>query len=328
MPTNLPPEYFEVDRRYRAATSPAEKADLLEELLGTIPKHKGTDKLRADLRRKLSKLKSATQTKKGLTKRQSAFHIDPEGSGQVVLVGPPNVGKSALLAALTNATPEVSDAAFTTWTPTPGMMPMENIQIQLVDTPSLNREFVEPEMMNLIRRADLILLVVDLQTDPVQQLEDSLALLEEYRIVPLRRQGRCGEEQRVMFKPLLVVANKNDDESSDENLEIFRQLLEDDWPVLPVSAATGRHFDRFKRSVYERLDIIRIYSKPPGAEPNFDSPFVMRRGGTVEDFAKKVHQDFYENLKSARVWGSATHDGLMVSRDHVLEDGDVVELRI
>jgi ribosome-interacting GTPase 1 len=328
MPTNLPPEYFEVDRRYRAATSPAEKAELLEELLSTIPKHKGTDKLRADLRKKLSKLKSAAQTKKGLTKRQSAFHIDPEGSGQVVLVGPPNVGKSALLAALTNAAPEVSDAAFTTWTPAPGMMPMENIQIQLVDTPSLNREFVEPEMMNLIRRADLILLVVDLQTDPVQQLEDSLALLEEYHIVPLRRQGQYGEERRVIFKPLLVVANKNDDEDSDENLEIFRQLLEDDWPVLPVSAATGRHFDRLKRSVFERLDIIRIYSKPPGAEPNFDSPFVMQRGGTVEDFAKKVHQDFYENLKSARVWGSATHDGLMVSRDHVLEDGDVVELRI
>ncbi|NIM97892.1 MAG: GTP-binding protein, partial [candidate division Zixibacteria bacterium] len=90
-----------------------------------------------------------------------------------VVVGPPNVGKSALVAALTNATPEVADFPFTTWTPTPGMMPVENIQIQLIDTPPLNRDYMEPELLDLIRRADLVLLVVDLQTDPVQQLEET-----------------------------------------------------------------------------------------------------------------------------------------------------------
>jgi len=328
MPTNLPPEYFEVDKRYRAARSPAEKVALLEELISTIPKHKGTDKLRADLRRRLSKLKTASQSRKGAGRRGSAFRIEKEGAGQVVVVGPTNVGKSALVTALTNATPEVADSPFTTWKLIPGMMPMENIQIQLVDTPPLNRDFVEPELLNLIRRSDLILLVVDLQTDPVQQLEDAITLLEEHRIVPPHLKDRYPEGRRLAFIPLLVLANKNDDENSDENLEILRELIGDDWPLLPVSAATGRNLERLKRVVFERLEIIRIYSKAPGEEPNLSAPFVLQKGGTVAEFAKKVHQDFFDNLKAARVWGSAVvYDGQMVRRDHVLQDGDVVELR-
>ncbi|MGB3905604.1 MAG: GTPase, partial [Anaerolineae bacterium] len=201
MPANLPPEYFEAEKGYRAARSTADKIARLEELLRTIPKHKGTDKLRADFRRRLSKLKATDQARKRPGRRESAFHIDREGAGQVVVVGPTNVGKSALVAALTNATPEVVDAPFTTWEPTPGMMPMENVQIQLIDTPPLNTEFVEPELLDLIRRSDLILLVVDLQTDPIQELEDTIALLQEHRIVPQRLRDRYTEQQGLTFIP-------------------------------------------------------------------------------------------------------------------------------
>lgn len=144
MPTNLPPEALEAEQRYRAAKSVAEKIATLEEFISLIPKHKGTDKLRADLRRRLSKLKAeATQARKKVSKRDSAFHIEKEGAGQAVIIGPANVGKSALVATLTNATPEVSPAPYTTWEPTPGMMPIENIQVQLVDTPPLDRDYVE-----------------------------------------------------------------------------------------------------------------------------------------------------------------------------------------
>ena len=333
MPTNLPPEAIEAERRYRAAQSVAEKITTLEEFLSTIPKHKGTDKLRANLRKRLSKLKASSQVRKGVSTRDSAFGINKEGAGQVVLVGPTNVGKSALVAALTNATPQVAASPYTTWTPTPGMMPIEDIQVQLIDTPPLDREYVKPELMNLIRRSDLILLVVDLQTDPVQQLEDTIALLEEHRIVPRRLQDRYADERRLTFIPLSVLANKNDDETLDENFEIFCELLkesiEDDCPLLPVSATTGRNLERLKRVVFEQLEIIRVYSKAPGKTPDHDAPFVLKKGSTVAEFAGKVHQDFYEKLKSARVWGSATlYDGQMVRRDHVLQDGDVVELRI
>ena len=328
MPTNLPPEALEAEQRYRAAKSVAEKIACLEEFISTIPKHKGTDKLRADLRRRLSKLKSSSQSRKGVSKRDSPFRIDKEGAGQAVVVGPPNVGKSALVAALTNATPEVADYPFTTWTPTPGMMPVENVQIQLIDTPPLNRDFVEPELMDLIRRSDLILLVVDLQADPFHQLEDSIALLQEQRIVPCCKKDRYPEGQRLTCVPLLVLANKCDDENTCEDFEIFRQLLEEDWPLLPVSATTGRNLEGLKQAVFERLEIIRIYSKPPGREPDLSAPFILKKGCTVAEFAGKVHQDFFEKLKAARVWGSAAYDGQMVQRDHLLCDGDVVELRI
>ena len=328
MPTNLPPECLEAEERYRAATSPEEKITRLEEWLSTIPKHKGTDRLRADLRRRLSKLKAAPHTRKSTGKQTSAFHIDREGAGQVVLVGPTNVGKSALLAALTNATPEVADYPFTTWAPTPGMMPVEDVQIQLIDTPPLNREAVEPELIDLIRRSDLILLVVDLQTYPIEQLEETIAFLQGHCIVPRHLQERTTEPAGLTFIPLLVLVNKNDDESSDADLEVLCELLGDEWPLLPVSAATERHLDRLKRAVFEGLEIMRIYSKPPGKEPDLSAPFVLKKGSTVAELAGQVHQDFLKNLKSARVWGSAAYDGQMVGRDHVLQDGDVVELRI
>ncbi len=328
MPTNLPPEATEAERRYRAATTIEEKIATLEEFISLIPKHKGTDHLRADLRRKLSKLRAAARTRKGVKKQASPYHIDREGAGQAVLVGPPNVGKSSLLAALTNATPEISPAPFTTWEPTPGMMDVENVQVQLIDTPPLNPEYVDPEMLNLIRRIDLILAVVDVQTHPEEHLAETVDILAKHRIAPLHHRDRYAPEQRIVFKPTLVLVNKCDDEETDELFEIFCALLEDEWPLLPVSAATGRNFERLGREILDRLGVIRIYSKAPGKEPDFRAPFVMRAGATVEEFARQIHLDFYEKMKAARVWGTGVYDGQLVGRDHVLHDGDVVELRL
>ena len=328
MPTNLPPEYFELEKRYKLAKSPAEKADILEEILSVIPKHKGTDHLRADYRRQLSKLKSEARTQKGAVIQQSAFRIRREGAGQVVVVGAANVGKSMLVDALTNATPEVSPAPYTTWTPTPGMMPIENVQVQLIDTPPLDREYIEPELIDLIRRSDMILIVVDLQTHPVEQLETTVEILRENRIHPLHLKTEKDEKKIASFIPFFVLANKCDDESLDEICEIFCELLEVEWPMLSVSAKTGRNLDRLKQVVFKQLKIIRVYSKAPGEEPDYEHPFVMKQGGTVEEFAGKIHQDFMEDLKFARVWGSSAFDGQMVQRDYLLQDGDVVELKI
>lgn len=329
MPTNLPPEAQDAEKRYRQAQTTAEKIAALEEFIALIPKHKGTEHLVGDLRKKLSKLRAGPQGGKTTSsRRESAYHIDREGAGQVAVVGHANVGKSALVVALTNASPEVSPAPFTTWTPTPGMMPVENVQIQLIDTPPLSAEFVEPALMDLLRRVDLILLVVDVQTDPFRHLEESAALLEENRIVPRHRKDRYPEDRRWAFKPFLVLANKADGPECDEDFAIFRELLDEDWPLMPVSAATGRNLEPMKQAVFKALGIIRIYAKPPGREPDFSAPFVIRKGGTVEDFAAAVHRDFLRDLKAARLWGSAAFDGQMVPRDHVLHDGDVVELRV
>jgi uncharacterized protein len=328
MPTNLPPDYYEVEKRFRAAQFPAEKVALLEEMISIVPKHKGTDHLRADLRKQLSKLREEAQSKKKQGGRHSVFFIEKEGAGQVAVIGPTNTGKSTLVNALTNASPEISPAPFTTWIPTPGMMVYENTQFQLVDTPPLDRDFIEPGLMDLVRRADLILLVVDLQEDPIEQMEKALPLLGEYRIFPPHMEGKVETLKRPSFIPIILAVNKWDDESLDELFELCCGLLECELPLLPVSALTGRNFGTLKRMVYEALEVLRVYAKPPGQEADLERPFVLKKGSTVVDMAAMIHKDFYENLKAARVWGTQVFDGQMVKRDYVLQDGDIVELRI
>ena len=328
MPTNLPPEYYEAEERFRAAGSAEEKIACLEEVLATIPKHKGTDKLRADLRRRLSKLKAGLGAKKKGARHASVYHIEKEGPARVVVIGAPNVGKSALVATVTHATPKVSEYPFTTWTPTPGMMPVRDIHIQLVDTPALSREHVEPELFGLIRGADFVLLLVDLQARPIQQLDDTIELLKENRIALRGEEDGLAEHGGPTLLTCLVAVNKDDDSSWDEEFDVFRELLEDRWPLLPISAQTGRNLERLRETLFERLELMRVYSKVSGKKADLTAPFVLKKGGTVAEFAAKVHKDFVTKLKTARVWGTDVHDGQQVGRDHPLHDGDVVELHV
>ncbi len=329
MPTNLPPDYFEIEKRFRAAETIEEKIEALQEMMSVVPKHKGTDHLRADLRRKLAKLKEEAQSRKSSGRRDSAFRIPKAGAGQAVLVGPTNTGKSALMAALTGAEAEVSPVPHTTWEPLPGMMPVENVLVQLIDTPPLSQDYVEPRLKELIRRADLVLLVIDLLQDPIAQLEECAAILESYRILPSHRPAdNPPTEGAYKTMPFLVLVNKCDDDEGEELYRIFCELMEEKWPCLPVSALTGRNLDRLKREVLQTLDVIRVYTKAPGKEPDLEHPFVLKKGATVADLAGKIHKDFLEKMKTARVWGRAVYSGQMVQRDYVLQDGDVVEILI
>jgi ribosome-interacting GTPase 1 len=328
VPANLPPAYFEAEKRFRESKTPAEGIAALEEMLAIMPKHKGTDKLKADLRRRISKLKSKQQQKKKVGRRDRSYTIDREGVGQVVLLGTPNVGKSSLVAALTNADPPVADFPHSTWKPTPGMMYFENVQIQLIDMPPISKEYTEPWLLDMARRADIILVVVDVQTDPIQQLEETVSFLKDNRIAPLGMADLCEVTDHWTFVSFLVVANKSDDQSTEENFEIFKSLVEDDWSLIPVSAKTGHNFDLLRQTLFTNLEIIRVYTKVPGKEPDRKAPFVLKKGSRLEDLASKIHKDFLEKLKYAKVWGKGVYDGQMVQRDHVLQDGDVVELHI
>ena len=326
MPTNLPPDYFEIEKRYRQASTVEEQIELLEEMYSVVPKHKGTDHLRADLRRRLSKLREAAQVQKSVSKRESAFRIDRAGAGQVIVVGLTNVGKSALVEALTEATPEVSEVPNTTWEPLAGMMPIDDIQVQLIDTPPLSREFVEVGLREMIKRADLILVVVDLQASPDQQHQETIEILRQYHIAPRHQSERYAGERGVTVRPFLVLANKCDDPGLVELFDLYCELCEEEWPALPVSARTGFNFERLKELVFEQLEIVRVYSKVPGKDPDLSKPFVVKKGCTVEELAGKIHKDILRNLKMARVWGKAVYDGQSVHRNYVLQDGDIVEL--
>jgi ribosome-interacting GTPase 1 len=207
------------------------------------------------------------------------------------------------------------------------MMPVNNVQVQLIDTPPLDRDYLEPELFDLIRRADFILLVINLETFPDRQLHQSTDTLLEHNIVPLHLKEQYQGEQRMTFVPLLVLANKCDDESSCEVFDVFTELLDEYWPLLPISAKSGYNLAQLKQTVFDQLGIIRVYTKVPGKDPDLNEPYVCDKGTTIEELAQKIHHDFYENLKSARVWGSSAFDGQMVQRDYVLQDEDIVELR-
>ena len=321
MPANLTPQYLEADRKFKSATTPQNKLLALEEMLATIPKHKGTEKMQADLKRRIAKLRAQTQQRKGAARGRPSFHVDKEGAGQIVMVGAPNVGKSTVLRALTNAQPEIADYPFTTRVPLPGMMTYENIQVQLVDLPPITLEFSEGWLFAIIRTADAAALVVDLSTDDLLvQTEQVQSVLGQAKLAIAAAAGEPNEKRG------LVVANKLDAPGAAARLVLLREFLGDRLPVFPVSATYGTGVEELRRALFEVLGVIRVYSKPPGRKADTATPFILRRGATVLDAAEAIHRDFVARLKYARLWGQDEYQGQMVGRDHVLEDGDVLEL--
>jgi ribosome-interacting GTPase 1 len=325
MPANLPPQYFEAEKRYRSAKEPEDKIAALEEMLAIMPHHKGTDRLHAILRQKIAKLSQEAE-KKYATARRAGFYINREGAGQVMLVGPANGGKSQLLAAVTEAVPEIAEYPFTTKTPMPGMMKFEDIQIQLVDTPPLGYKEVRILLSNVLRSADLIAIVVDLSREPISQVESALQGLAEARIEPSTDgvQATPGSYTRKM----LIVGNKNELAVSKETWERLRSRYANRFPLVSISARDGRGLEEFKKTIYQALNIIRVYTKTPGSKADLTDPMVLEKGSTLEEAAESLHKDFYQNLKYAVVWGSGKYDGQRVSKGHVLQDGDIVEFHI
>ena len=314
MPANLPPQYFEVEKKFRLAKNPTDKITALEEMLAIMPKHKGTDHLRADLRRKIARLTQVSE-KKAATQRASML-IDKEGAAQVVVIGLPNAGKSQLVATVTNASPTVAEYPFTTHIATPGMMEFENIQIQLIDTPPLGEQSVVWWLPHMIRRADALLLVVDLSNAPLAQVEAILIELESRKIA-------IGDRVKA-----LIVGNKLDLPSASESYLTLDNKYQGQLPVIAVSAREGIGLEELRRKIYQVLDIIRVYTKTPGRKPDLTDPIILDRGSTLEDAAASVHKDFAAKLKYARIWGSGKYDGAMVKRDHILQDGDIIELHL
>ena len=326
MPANLPPQYFEAEKRYRLAKDPEEKIGALQAMLAIMPKHKGTDKLRAELRRKIARLSDEAE-RKYATARRAGFYIGKEGAGQVILVGLANVGKSQLLASVTEASPEIAPYPYTTKTAIPGMMKFGDIQIQLVDTPPVGDKHVRTLLANSLRGADLIAIVVDLGAEPTGQVEATLQALREARIELLNdnlEEAIQGSYQ----KKMLIIGNKNDLEGSSSNWERLVSQYGGLVPMVSTSATEGNGLDRMRESIYEALDIVRVYTKAPGSKADLTEPVVLKRGSTAIDAAESVHKDFQQNLRYIVIWGSGKYDGQRVGRDHALQDGDIVEFHV
>ena len=322
MPANLTPEYRRAEGIYRQASTVTEKTQALEHMLRVIPKHKGTDHIRGDIRHRLAKLRAAAGQKQGKA-GIDPFHVEKQGAGQIAVVGMPNTGKSALVAAVSKARVNVAPFPFATHAAVPGMMPFEDVQIQLVDLPPVTVDGVVPGMMGTLWNADALLVCIDLAADDLlEQADMCFAVIAERGLA--RRGRQLPEEEGA--KPMLTVGTKVDMPGAPENLQAFRELRQDLEPVLATSAERGDGLDELAPVCFEMLDIVRAYSKQPGKPPDTDDPFTLPRGSTVSDLARAVHRELAESLKYARIWGSGKFDGQTVNRDHVLVDRDVIEL--
>lgn len=330
MSANLTPQYHKAEEAYRRATSAEEELAALEAMLVQIPKHKGTEKLQSDIKQKVSKARKDLQTERRRGRRAPGVRIVRQGAGTAALLGGPNAGKSQLVSSLSRAHPEVAPYPFTTRTPSPGMMPWQDVMVQLIDTPPITADYFEPYMYGLIRGADLALLLVDLGSDDgITQCQEVLDKLAGTK-TQLGRTSHLDEHDiGLSFTQTYIVPNKIDLDEAAERLALLHELLPLDFPEYVVSASEGTGLDQLREAIYNSLDVIRVYTKLPSAkQPDFARPYTVRRDGTVHDVAEQIHNDFIEQFKFARVWGSHVHDGTVVKGDHVLYDKDVVEIHV
>jgi ribosome-interacting GTPase 1 len=328
MPANLPPDYFAAEERFRTAKTVEDKIEALEEMLAIMPKHKGTDKLKAMLRERISKFRDQAKQKKGAAKHKTAYSIEKEGAAQVAIVGPPNTGKSSLVALVTNASPETAPFPHTTHKPTPGMMEYEDIQFQLIDTPPITRQYADPALLDLLRRTDIVIVMVDLMADPIAQYEEIMAILHDYRIYSPQCRLPENLPKRPFIRKTLVIVNKMDRQEDQEALDIFRELSGLEQPCLGISTKTGLNVSRLPEAIFSLADIVRVYTKRPGKEADLTAPFILPAGSTVEELAARIHNEFATKLKYARIWGRGVRDGQMVQRNYVMQDGNITEFCI
>jgi ribosome-interacting GTPase 1 len=350
MPANLSPEYKRAEQAFRMAREPRERLDCLKEMLRTIPRHKGTEHLQADIKSRMRELtEEIGGTHAGPAHRHPTHAVRHEGAAQICLIGPPNSGKSTLHAALTGSKAAIGTFPGTTREPLPGMLHFEDISFQIVDLPPISRRRLEPWMSALLQTADAAWLVVDL--DDPECAEHVLAVcaeLAERKITLTDRwpgchsdreagalpgtPGRAGcrtedaSDSLTAVLPTLLVANKSDLDPGADEVSVLEELAGVHFPAFAVSAKSGQSIERLAPFVFSGLGIVRVYTKPPGQPPDRTRPFIVRWGNTVSDVARLVHQDVAQSLKFARLWGSGAFDGQQVGPDHAVADGDVVEM--
>lgn len=348
MPTNVTPEYKKAEQAFRQARDPEERLACLKEMLRTIPKHKGTEHLQADIKTRIKQLTDELAgPKRGGSRAAALYTVHPEGAAQVCLVGPPNAGKSSLHASLTGSHTEVGPYPYTTKLPVPGMLPFEDVHFQLVDLPPISAEYMEPWLGNMLERAEAALLVVDL-SDPecvdhviairARLAEKRITLTEQWPGSPAggEESGPSGVAQdqdteviadpfRISL-PTLLIANKSDLDPDPEEVKVLEDLLGICFPAVATSAKTGQGLEQLGALLFQGLEIVRVYTKAPGRSADRDRPFTLRRGATVFDVAQLVHKDLARSLRFARIWGSAQFDGQHVGPDHPVADRDIVEL--
>ncbi len=328
MPANLTQQYLKAERAYREASTPQDVLACLQTMLIELPKHKGTDKLQADLKQKISRLKDEITRSQSKPSKAAALRIPRQGAGRAIIIGGPNAGKSKLLSVLTRANPEIADYPFTTREPQPGMMPWEDVFVQLIDTPAITADVFDATTQNLVRGAELVLLLVDLGRDDGSQ--DYVDVLKQFAASKTRLTSTTYIDEHdigVTCTRTLLVLNKIDHPQAADRLAFFEEQLGRNFDRFQISCQCMFGLNELKLAIYESMDSIRVYTKSPSKkDADLDRPFTLKRGSTLLDLAELVHLDLAAHFKSAKVWGSRLHPGSTVNADYELHDKDVVEI--
>ncbi|MBI4894441.1 MAG: 50S ribosome-binding GTPase [Candidatus Aenigmarchaeota archaeon] len=289
MPVNAGPEYGIAERRFQEAKTKEQKIAALEEMIRTLPKHKGTDHMLAQLRKRLARLRDEAEaaSKSG---KSTGVGLRKEGAAQVCMIGPTQSGKSTLLNSLSNAQVKVSDHAFTTKKPNVGMMFYGDVPIQVIEIPST----FDAQYLSIARTCDLILVLLDSTQDVTKQEAAIKKLLDD----------------KAITVQTIFVRNKRFVERS---------------KYINVSAKDGFGLDGLKDLIWKKLNLIRVYTKSPNGKKQLP-PVAMRPGSTVRQLTSNIHKEFLKTFMFARVFNETKYSGQKVGLDYVLKDMDVVEI--
>jgi small GTP-binding protein len=328
MAANLTPQYLGAEADYKKAKTPEERLECLRKMYTLLPKHKASEKLQAELKKKISDARDEVEHGgKGAKKASVSYKVSRQGAGQIIIVGAPNTGKSRLLSRLTRAAPEVAPYPFTTREPHVGMMEWEDVHLQLIDTPPLTADYLEGYLSSMVRVADAAVLLLDLADDDGPfAAEAVIERLAQTKTILAGSLPDTMDDPTIDYTRTMLVANKSDGTGAMDRLEIVREMFTSRFPIHVVAAEPSTGLEELRTELYRFLNVIRVYTKRPGKPPDMDSPFTCPEGSTLVELATLVHRDFADSLKSARAWGTGVFDGQTVPRDHVLHDKDVVEL--
>jgi ribosome-interacting GTPase 1 len=324
MPANLTPQYYAAEQQFKEAKTPEDKLAALRLMLSVIPKHKGTEKLQGDIKRRISRMQDESRKAQKKGRRPPAWIVDAEGAGQVAVIGLPNSGKSSIVGAVSSASPVIADYPFSTQLPMPAMVQFEDVQVQLVDSPPLYPEHTDHWYSDILRHADAWMAVFDLSLPKwAEQLKgvevELVRILTPKSAEPAKSFG--WDEKRTLF-----VGSKCDAEGAEDRAAKLAGALPEGAEVLPVSAQGGAGMDLLPKALFDLLEVVRVYSKAPGKKPDLSKPYVLRKGSTVTDVAAMVHRDIAAGMRSAKIWGSGKFQGQAVQKNFEVSDGDIIEI--
>ena len=303
MPINAHPDYLAAEKVYLEAQTKEQKIKALEKMISHAPSHKGAENLRAQLKRRLAKLKYANEKEIKRTKTGKTG-IKKEDM-QAVIIGETSIGKSRLLTTLTNATPKIAETLFeryTTTKPEIGMMNYQGCQIQLIENPAIESEYYDKGLTN---SADTIII-----------LFASFAQLEriEHNI-----QNSKGKK--------IVVFMNNLNESSEQIRKIRARLESKKYNFAIINLKIKEGIEELKSKIFQSFNKIRIYTKEPGKEPDKKKPLILKPNSIVRQVANKIIRNL-KNLKETKIWGpSSKFPGQVIGLNHKLKDLDIIEFK-